>query len=57
MKPTTNEKRRIYTKPQIKKVSLDNVTSLYMMSENTIPDPPWVSDVKKNNDPYKTNQA
>lgn len=50
--------KRNYTKPQIKKICIDNEISLVMMSEGTIPTgPPWDrgSIYHTKQDPYKTN--
>lgn len=57
MKQETSSKKRMYSRPVVRKINLDNVVSLYMMSEGTIPDPPWVENKTGKTDPYKTDKA
>ncbi len=58
MKQHKNIQKKIYQKPEIKKVNLDNMSTLYMVSEHTIPDsPPWVYNASDKKDPYRNQKA
>ncbi len=47
-------KQKTYSKPQIKKIKIDNIAAIQMMSEGEIPDnPPWVKNNVETNNPYK----
>ena len=49
-----------YFKPEIKEINLDKNITLWLMSQNSIPDaPPWGSenDIIHYNDPYKTERG
>jgi len=49
-----NKKRpeKKYHKPVAVKIILDKNFSLWLMSEGTIPDPPWVNEANSKPDPY-----
>jgi len=57
MKKTILKERKSYEKPVVRKVKLDSDISLWLMSEGTIPDPPWVNETKSRPNPYKTDKA
>ena len=57
MEITKNTTKRPYNKPAVIKIAMDNNISLYLISENTIPDPPWMSENKNTNTPYKTDKV
>jgi len=49
--------KKIYQKPKMNAIKIDNDISVSLMSEGTIPDnPPWVYKEHKNN-PYKIDKA
>ena len=46
--------KRKYLRPQISRIKIDNSATIQMMSEDTIPDPPWVSNnTTPVNNPFK----
>lgn len=53
-----NIQKRRYVKPVFKSIKLDFTATIQMMSEGTIPDPPWVTkNSTTSNDPFKEHTA